>query len=220
MHNKKVVSAGILIIAGLIASALDATSARATEILTVSDGQHTQTIAGDGTQGLVFNSLLDPSWASSSWNISIAVGAGSPLIGTPDSPELHLGVVGTGIGTLTVSLFEDGFSRTFGPAVTQTQAGGVTGGTVSVTSSLGADTLSAFGPWSDTAFSETAYSTPTLDGAYSLDLTTTITQATQAATSVDASVTVPEPGTLALFGAALLGCALFVGRSRTKAIAA
>jgi len=51
---------------------------------------------------------------------------------------------------------------------------------------------------------------------YSLTLTDVFTAADTAGVtfSTDGDIRVPEPGTVALFGAALLGCALFLGRRR------
>jgi len=200
-------AAGGLALAGVLG--ILAMPAQATEILTVSDGVTTKTVSGDGSGVLGFASSSFPGWA-------FAVGgAGTPLIGTDSTPDLHLNFFGVGAGTLTISLQDDGFLAS-GLIQPRTQIGGVLGdgATMTLAAFSTAGDLLSFGPLGPGLISAADYASQTINGAYGLGLTATITSTKPSAMSFDADVSVPEPATLALVGAAMLGSLVFFGRRR------
>ncbi len=184
--------------------------------LTVSDGVQSRTLTDGGTGMIVFNSLLDPAWMSSSWLITLDTGFTKPLQGTAAHPDLHFNVVAVGTGNLNLTFGDNGFTA-YGPTQFLTQAGGLTawGGTINLGSESTLGSLASFGPWGPGAFSGSKTTWQTLSGSYGLDLFSTISHTRFGTTSFDASVQVPEPATWSLLGVALLGGAFLGHRRRT-----
>ena len=153
-------------------------------------------------------------------NINVSTGVNNTTLGSALIPSLDLNSIDLtmGTGSLNVYLTDTGFGG-LGPAIMA--IGGVTAG--NVTYSAWADgsnvafamgnPLGILGPFSG-AFSGTmgmvglaASSTP-----YSLTQRVSIVHNTAGATSFNATLVVPEPGTLALLGLALVGVAVFARR--------
>lgn len=187
--------------------------------ISISDGVSTISASDTNNDGFVFlNSALG------AWNFNVVTGLAAPAIGTPQVYGLHLNSVnaGGGMGTLTIMITDTNVTKLNAPFITS--LGGTTGGTTSFATYLsasntefGLDTLlstsgSYSGAFSDT---ESGYING-LIGPYSTTLVGMITH-DQAwdISSFDYEVKVPEPMTLALFGAGLIGMG-FVGRRKRQ----
>ncbi|MGH7748192.1 MAG: PEP-CTERM sorting domain-containing protein, partial [Candidatus Dormibacteria bacterium] len=154
-------------------------------------------------------------------------GVTKPSVGSAYAPDLHFGAFGLGIGDLKVSFSDDGFAGSGGSTDFLTEFGADLGGVVPGDSSLTlsswstAGGLAQLGPFfGPGAYSASEMDAQTLTGSYGLTLYADLTHSALAVSSFDASVKeVPEPGTLCLFGAGLLGAAFFVRRRRMPALA-
>jgi hypothetical protein len=190
-------------------------------MLTINDGTNSVTLSDGGSGEIVFNSLGDSSWnPAGGWLLDVDLATTEPLTGSVQYPDMHLTVAATGVGSLTVTFSDDDF---IGAGMTQflTQIGGViaggTGNEVTTSSATSDGSLASFGPAGPGAVSGAQSNLADLTGPYTLSLATTITQAQFGTSSLDANVQVPEPGTLALLGAGILGCVLLVRRPRVPA---
>lgn len=186
--------------------------------ISISDGVNTISASDTNSDGFVFlNSAIG------AWNFNVVTGVTNPVIGNPQTYGLHLNSLnaGGGTGTLTVMITDTNVTKFNAPFMTS--LGGVTGGTTSFATYLsasntefGLDTLlSSTGTYSG-AFSATdsGYISG-LTSPYSITAVGYITH-DQAwdISSFDYEVKVPEPMTLALFGAGLVGLGLFGRRKR------
>lgn len=186
--------------------------------ISISDGVNTISASDTDSDGVVY--LLS---AIGSWNINVVTGVGNTVIGTPEIYGLHLNSLnaGGGTGTLTVMITDTNVTKLNAPFITS--LGGVTGGTASFATYLSAsntefslDTLlsssgSQSGAFSD---SDSGYINGLL-GPYSTTLVGYITHDQKwDISSFDYEVKIPEPMTLALFGAGLLGMGLIGRRKR------
>ncbi|MGH8258180.1 MAG: PEP-CTERM sorting domain-containing protein, partial [Steroidobacteraceae bacterium] len=194
---------------GLAAIALASAPAHAEAILTLNDG---------GTSSITLNDTATPGFINysgtlGSWKFTSDTATIEPMLGDSPNPDMHLGVVAYGSGTLNIKLTENDFSGTG----LQEFLGGL-GGSLAEGASLTGDAwlldahgtrvaeVGPFGPFSG-FFSDSGSIAEMVNGTYGLEFDGTLTDAQVGTSSFDASVAVPEPGTLALFGAALLGCA-------------
>lgn len=157
------------------------------------------------------------------WNFNVVTGLANPAIGTPEVYGLHLNSVnaGGGTGTLTVMITDTNLTKFNAPFMTS--LGGVTGGHASFATYMSAsntefslDTLlSTSGNYSG-AFSDTdSGNINGLISPYSWTMVANITHDQKwNISSFDYEVKVPEPMTLALFGAGLIGMGLIGRRKR------
>jgi len=207
--------------ASMAVAAATLLGAQQAQALAISASDGVTTISASDTDNDGFVSFFS---AIGAWKFNVVTGLADPAIGTPEIYGLHLNSInaGGGTGTLTVMITDTNLTKLNAPFMTS--LGGLTGGTTSFATYISAsntefslDTLlSASGPYSG-AFSATdSGSISGLTNPYSMTLVGYIThnQAT-ASSSFDYQVTVPEPMTLALFGAGLVGMG-FVGRRKRQ----
>ena len=164
---------------------------------------------------------------------AVSLGTTKPLIGSADAPHLDLASVnvnsyGASADMLTIKFTDTDFTD-LAPVATgfMSEIGGVTNGTVTYATyfdnsnaAFGTATLlSNLGSFSGGAFSSSAYASlaslsPAPAGPYSLTLVTTVAHSAGMGkiTSYNASVSVPEPGTLLLLGSGMLGFAFLKRR--------
>jgi hypothetical protein len=200
-----------------------ASQARATPILTVSDGTNTWTTpSAVNGNGPITLTAPDGSW----WVTAAAFT--KPYVGGTYEPYIDLFAGGNTAGNFTVTFSDTGFGG--GSSLDfLTETGGTicasppycTGSTLSVTSATTLGDLSTLGPYGGGAFSGSLVGTQLLPGSFGLSVTDDINSSTAANWSVDSYVEeVPEPGTLALFAAGLVGCGVMLRRRASRAAAA
>jgi PEP-CTERM motif-containing protein len=201
---------GFLVLGSICALVLDLASgpAHASATLTVSDGIHSTTVLDDGSGEIDFLGKAAGWNSPSDWRVTLT-GLTKGSLGTAQSPDLHLTVLGNGVGNLSLSFADDGF---IGNGLTGflTQTGGVVGagGSITLGATSTAGSLASFDPWGSGPFSSEQYTEQTLNGSYGLELFASIVHTQSDASSFDASVQVPEPPAFTLLGAGLLGGAL------------
>jgi hypothetical protein len=202
-----------------------AASAQAVPILRLTTSSGAQTVAdGDGADVNPTTGAVTLVHADAQWIVNVATGLSKPLLGSPDAPELDLNSVNmtsTGGGWIEIELTDTGFTAQ-DAATVFASLGGTTSGAVSYktyfdpsNTAFGKVTeltsVAALGP----AFAHTAGNTLSSAGLYSLTLLVRITHAGQQASSFDAAVKVPEPGTLLLLGA---GCVVLAAVKRRRGL--
>jgi hypothetical protein len=215
----------------LLASALVlgvAASAEALPILRLTtSGGATQTLA-DGDAGdvnstvgaVTFVNALDAQWI-----VNVTTGLSKPLLGSAGAPELDLNSVNVssaGGGWLDIELTDTGFTAQ-DAALFLASIGGTTSGSVSYKTYFDASnaefgkateltSFSELGP----AFASSASAILTSATPYSLTLLVRVTHAGAQASSFDATIKVPEPGTLLLLGAGCLALVPLMRRRRLQ----
>ncbi len=205
--------------------------AYAIPLLQLSDGVSTVTIT-DGLAGDLNSVEGAVTFGGSVGNffVNVSTGISYPTLGTSTLPYLDLSSVNVSSssgGTLTIRFTQTDFSNTSGsPFLITSEIGGVTQGTVSYQSYFDASNtafgtaslLGNLGPFSG-AFSGSSLDNMTATGLYSLTLVTTITHAgggsLPQSSSFNATLRVPEPGTVTLLGAVLLGIGLLTWRQKS-----
>jgi hypothetical protein len=196
--------------------------------------------AGGSTTGIIVGSSGSVSYQNTNfdgWNISFN-GILPGVIGTSNSPSLmpqaldlssfDAECVLASCSALTIQLTDTDFAGPIGPGgLATTLSGAITGsGTVSQWAYMDSSNT-PFGKGSEIgsvlmgaapAVAATSYGGTGSEGAFSLTLIDTLgacSSANCATYSLDNNITAaPEPGTLALFGGGLLGCALAISRRR------
>lgn len=213
---------GLLTACGVALALGVASPARATAILTVSDGTSTWKQTSNGTAPIMLMA------SNGAWSV-MATGYTPPLVGSASQPYLDLSASGAFAGNLTITLSDSGFIGT-GSQDFLTNTGGTfcddppfcggSGGSLSVTSGTTLGKLSTLGPYSSNPFSGSAVVAQDLgtSGSYGLSIAANIVNGGSSNWSFDANVEqVPEPGTLALFAAGAFATVLFMRRRRTAA---
>ncbi len=186
--------------------------------ISISDGVNTISASDTNNDGFVFLNT-----AIGAWNFNVVSGLANPAIGTPQIYGLHLNsLVSGGTGTLTVMITDTNLTKLDAPFMTS--LGGTTGGNASFATYLSAsntefslDTLlSSAGPYSGAFSGTNSGNFSGLINPYSMTLVGHITHG-QAwdSSGFSYNIKVPEPMTLALFGAGLLGMGL-VGRRKRQ----
>jgi len=226
-----------MLCAGVAAAALLAVSAapsHAMLMLKVSDGNplDTQTITDLTDSGtVVFNSSIG------GYSINFAVGTSTPAIGTPEQAVLDLNSMDissrNGGGILNFALTDTDYVSSASPITAFFNA---VGGTLSGNGS--SYSVKTYMDCGDTAFgtgtllTSQSFSGPSFSGnasadaascghAYSLTQLISLQMPGSAQFSGDSSLAVPEPSTIALFGAGLLGLGFALRRKgRMAAVAA
>ena len=183
-------------------------------ILKLSDGTTTDTVSDIANTGSVtFNGALGI------FGLNVATAIGAPILGSIFQPIIDLNSVdvanrSSGGGTLTISMTDTGFLGSGGFARWLNSIGG----TLSTGASMTIDTYldcsnAAFGKgthltsqsFSAGSFSGDAYSaSSSCNGSYSLTEVATINLLSGGMYSGDSTLAIPEPSTLASFGAGLM----------------
>jgi PEP-CTERM motif-containing protein len=188
--------------------------------VTVADGDANDQLAADGV--VLFTGSL-PGWA-----VNITSGLSKPAVGSAEAPLLDLASVnlsssfGTS-GSIDIWLTDTDFTAIPTQASVLSAIGGTTSGTISYQTFFDpsntpfgtANLLTSVGPFGSAAFSSTADATLSSTDPFSLTLLVSITHdgsSPYQLTSFDATVKVPEPSTLPLFGIGSLALALAARR--------
>ena len=180
-----------------------AVNANALLILNLDDGVgNTVTVNdADGDGIVIFSGSLG------TWYFNLTAGFSAPAIGdaNTDAMDLFSFNASQGLGTMTIMLTDDGFTRTGGTWLSA--VGGTTTGEVSFDTYIGASLVSTFtsGPY---AFANTQSGTITAPAPYSMSLVAMIDHGRYGGvTSFDyyvQAVDLPEPGSAMLMGLGLL----------------
>jgi hypothetical protein len=153
----------------------------------------------------------------SDWFVNVTTGLSKPTLGSPSLPELDLNSVNVSSfagGWLDIELTDTDFT----PKVADiflSAIGGTTSGSVSYKTYFDSSNA-AFGKATELtsfagggpAFASSATSILSSATPYSLTLLVRVTHASLQASSFDATLKVPEPGTLLLLGAGFLALAV------------
>ncbi len=140
--------------------------------------------------------------------------------GISDSPSgissLHLDSFNrsSGAGTLTVTLEDDTFTSVLSGSSAVSGISVATGGTVGLLSYVDGVEIANLGPLSGFQAADTSFDVST-GSLYSMVMVATITHLGSGTTSLDSSVSVPTPGTLALLGIGLLGFGISSRKKRS-----
>lgn len=160
------------------------------------------------------------------WTLTVDTGLTKPYIGSATNPQFDLNVVASssGAGSLTVSWSDIDFSPGV-PFNATVNTGGTTAGTVSVTGYADTGnglfgtgtTLSSLGPFGVGAFAGSG-SGSVVAVPFSLTLVSAITHTDVGRSTLNSEIVpVPEPTTLFLMGAGLLGLGI-LARKRVKTV--
>ena len=215
--------AGLIIVLSAL-FVLSSGSALALPILTLDDGIHTAVVVNDNGANDLANTedgMISYFGTVGAWDITMALGSSYPAIGFYGFPQMHLtgsltSLYGTGSMTFT---FEDTFTLD-GSVTALTSAAGYWGtlSGVSFETYIDDTLLADFGPETGGGYFEVSTMLPNLTGTeHTIKVVGTLTaDAVGLSGSIDAGVTVPEPGTVVLLGSGLLGLCGYGYRRKKK----
>lgn len=227
-HNEVVMFKRVLFGAALLSFAA-AGPANAAFVLTVFDGATTISVTDNGAGD------TDPTVGAINFSggigifaTNIAVGLSKPVIGSTTFGQMtiHSMTITSSAagGMLVLTLSDDGFLGS-GPTTFLTSTSGTlaTTASFSLSSLVSGASLSSLGPFGpNTAFSGSTSGIANLSSPYSLSLVSTLNVAAGSTSDIsifDASVTqvrqIPEPATLAIFGAGLVFLGFAARRRRS-----
>jgi hypothetical protein len=225
--KKSMINSRFLVKATTLAAvvfAFGVSAARATLMLTISDGiaADTVTVSDNGT-GDLSKSLGAILWIGKvgSWSLNFDLGLSKPVIGTATHPEMDLAIASassTGAGTLTITLSDTSFTALpkktgvvdFSMGGTTTTVGGnTTKDTITGSASVNGTPVAGLGPLNGSSWSNSVLSSSTQFGStFGLSETVVITHTTGknvTAGDIELSVQpVPEPTSI------IAGCLLLL----------
>ena len=220
-------------VAGFFAAGLvmvgQSSEADATLMLRVTQGSHVATATDTNGDGFVaFLGLVG------AFDINFTAGTSKPAIGSAQWPQIHLTSLNitswwggaAGLNTVKIEITDTDFSLSGTTKRISTDVGGVLGGNMTLATYVD-NSNTAFGQgtnvgsmsYSNGAFSGSTSGVASLTNPYSMTMVAMITHnGSGVVSSLDSSVAVNEPGTLALLGIGLVGLG-FASRKRQRELA-
>ena len=193
-------------------------------------GQTTHVDLSSAIGSLVFLDAVGTSLGGA-WGLTVVTGAGNEILADQAMHLNSLNVTSTAAGSIVVGFSETGFEYPKDPVTIRSEFSVTTAGTVSIEWGAdannklfsGATDLASWvpnasaGPFGPGAFAATNdFSGNYASGPFSISQVVSVTHTGPGqSTSFDSEITaMPEPGTLALVGMALVGAAIFNRRRR------